>query len=99
MSLFGDNQDHQQGTSFMWFIENICCQKPFYALADQGEEAVPNQTMWAAIELAKQRQQLFEEDRSGANALSRGRGKKKKNEATEATEATEAGFNHRCRYV
>jgi len=51
--------------------------------------------MWAAIELAKQRQQLFEEDRSGANALSRGRGKKK----NEAAEATEAGFDHRCRYV
>ena len=47
--------------------------------------------MWAAVELAKQRQQLFEEDRSGANALSRGKGKKKK---TEAAEASEAGFNY-----
>ena len=87
-------QDHRQGTSlmwFMWFIEDLCYLKSKALLCPgcgQGEEVVPDQTMWAAIELATQRRQMFEEDRSGANALSRGKGKKKK----EATEASEAGF-------
>ena len=34
--------------------------------------------MWAAVELAIQRQELFDEDRAGANALCRGKGRKKK---------------------
>ena len=44
---------------------------------------MPAETLWAAIELAQQRQEMFDEDRAGANALVRGKGRKKK-ESVEA---------------
>ena len=47
----------------------------------QGEE-IPSDTMWAAINLASDRQAMFSEDRVGANALCRG--KKKKDKDAEA---------------
>ena len=46
----------------------------------QGD-AVAAETLWAAIVLAQQRQEMFDEDRSGANALVRGRGREKKESA------------------
>ena len=46
-------------------------------LSCQGDACAPA-TMWAAVELAIQRQELFDEDRAGANALCRGKGRKKK---------------------
>ncbi len=47
---------------------------------DDDDDGIAPETMWAAIELASQRQSLFSEDRSGASALCRGK-KKKKDEA------------------
>jgi hypothetical protein len=46
----------------------------------QGD-AVAAETLWSAIVLAQQRQEMFDEDRSRANALVRGRGRKKKESA------------------
>lgn len=44
--------------------------------------------MWAAIHLACDRQAMFSEDRTGANALCRGKKKKKDKDADKEAEAT-----------